>query len=71
MIDAHIADDWHENRHPMLQTRVFATLDKISDENKKIGQDIAVLMERDRTAQRLEKIIAALNKAAMNPKDDN
>lgn len=64
-IDTQIAVDRHNNLYPMLQTRVFAVLDRMEDENKQIGKDIATLLERDRLDQRMEKVISALNKAAM------
>lgn len=70
LMKAHIADDWHDNRYPMLQTRVFAALDQIRDENGIIRRELAILLERDRIGQRLEKIISALNQQAMKGEID-
>lgn len=67
IIDSQIAKDRHENLYPMLQTRVFAELDKQGDTLAHVDKNVAVLLERDRLAQRLEKIIAALNQEAMKP----
>lgn len=70
MMEAQISDDWHDHRYPMLQTRVFAQLDQIREENSIIRRELAVLLERDRIGQRLEKIISALNQQAMKPDKD-
>ena len=70
LMKAHIADDWHNNRYPMLQTRIFAALDELEAENKEIGRQMAVLIDRDRLGQRLEKIISALNVVASKPEKD-
>lgn len=56
LIAAGVSKDWHDVRGPWLQVTVLAPLDKISDEIKQQGQNIAVLLERDRTAQALERI---------------
>lgn len=64
MIDTRISVDRHEHLYPMLQTRVFADLDKMEDELKKQGQNIAVLLERDRIGSSIERLITALNRPA-------
>lgn len=64
IIDRRISDDWHNNRAPMLQTRIFADLDKMEILISSLSRDVAVLMERDRLNQRMEQVIAALNAAA-------
>lgn len=69
IIDRQIALDRHNNLYPMLQTRVYAELDKQGDVLAKIDRDVAVLLERDRLAQRMERIIAALNRDAMKDQD--
>lgn len=65
IINSHISQDWHNNRAPMLQVRIFDDLEKMSDNMAKLSQDVAVLMERDRLNQRMEQVIAALNAQAM------
>lgn len=69
VIDQRIAKDRHENIYPMLQVRVFAELDKQSDSLAHLDRNVAVLLERDRLAQRMEKIISALNRDALNNQD--
>lgn len=56
LIAAGISKDWHDTRGPWLQLTVLNPLDKIDDELKRQGQNIAVLLERDRTSNALEKI---------------
>lgn len=58
-IDARIAVDRHNNLYPMMQTRIFAPLDKLEDELKTQGQNIAILLERDRTSQALQEVLSA------------
>lgn len=60
IIDARISRDWHENRTPMMQVQVFATLDKIEDELKHQGQNIAILLERDRVTTAIEKAMSTM-----------
>lgn len=60
IIDTRISADRHDNLYPMLQVRIFGPLDKIEDEQKMQGQNIAVLLERDRTGAAMEKIVASL-----------
>lgn len=68
IINGHISDDWHNNRAPTLHNQVYVELDKLKDTVNELRRDVAVLIDRDRTAQRLEKIIAALNQNALSPK---
>jgi len=57
-IDARIAVDRHNNLYPMMQTRIFGPIDKLEDELKLQGQNIAVLLERDRTTQALQEVLS-------------
>lgn len=67
IIDRRISDDWHNNRAPMLQTRIFVDMEKMEGLIAGLSRDVAVLMERDRLNQRMEQVIAALNAQALKP----
>lgn len=72
LIDARISRDWHENRTPMMQVQVFGALDKIEDELKHQGQNIAILLERDRVTTAIEKAMAAMsNRPQSGPRRDD
>lgn len=67
IIETHLNKDRHDTIYPMMADRIFKPLDKIEDEQRRQGQDIAILLERDRIGQRMEKIISALNAQALKP----
>jgi|SRR5215831_1623324 len=58
IIDARISADWHANRAPVLQSQLYIPMDKMEDELKRQGQNIAVLLDRNNTASAIEKAIA-------------
>lgn len=63
-ISQQISDDRHDNLYPMLQIRVFAPIDKIEDEVKHQGQNIAILLDRDRVSEGLKEVIATIHQVA-------
>lgn len=67
IIGKQISDDWHNNRAPMLQTRIFTDIDKMESLINALSRDVATLMERDRLNQRMEQVISALNAQALKP----
>lgn len=62
-----VRDELEKERHdilyPQLQVRVYAVIDKLEEEIKMQGQNIAVLMERDRTAAAFERLVPDMAKA--------
>lgn len=65
IIGEYLERERHDKLYPMLSDRVFRPLDKMEDEMKELSQNMAVLMERDRMGQRMEKLISALNQQAL------
>lgn len=65
-----LARERHDVLYPMLQVRVFDSMDKIEEELKKQGQNIAILLERDRTATALENIANSINRASDRQQHD-
>lgn len=53
----------HNVLYPMLQTRVYAALDKIEEEVKVQGQNVAILLERDRSAEALSRFADTIAKS--------
>lgn len=70
IITEHLEKERHDKLYPMMTDRVYRPMDKLEDQMTAMGKDIATLLERDRTGQRLEKIISALNRQAMKPDED-
>lgn len=66
LIDQRIAKDRHDYLYPMLQTRVFEQMEKQSASLVHLDRNVAVLLERDALATRMEKIISALNRDALS-----
>lgn len=64
IIDGRLATDRHDNVYPMITDRVIRPMEKIEDEVKLQGQNIAVLLERDRTGAALERLATALSLGA-------
>lgn len=64
IIDGRLATDRHDNVYPMITDRVIRPMEKIEDEVKMQGQNIAVLLERDRTGAALERLATALSLGA-------
>lgn len=60
LIDARLAQERHDNLYPMLQARVYGPIDEIEDELKTQGQNIAVLLERDRTGSAIERLASSI-----------
>lgn len=61
IIDGRLATDRHDNIYPMMQDRIYRPMDKIEDEQKLQGQNIAVLLERDRIGTALERLANAFS----------
>lgn len=65
--------DRHDNLYPLLQVQVFAELDKIEIEQKAQGQNIAILLDRDRIEKGLGEVVSTVHRLAevrFTPKPD-
>lgn len=60
--------DRHDNIYPMLQVQVFAELDKQADEQKRQGQNIAILLDRDRIERGLSEVVSTVHRIAESSK---
>lgn len=54
----------HDVLYPMLQRQCFDPIDKIEEELKKQGQNIAVLLERDRIGSGLQQLATTITNVA-------
>jgi len=52
-----IAKDRHDVIYPMVQAQFVLPLDRIEDEVKKQGQNIAILLDRDQINHRMTELI--------------
>lgn len=57
-----IAKDRHDVIYPMVQAQFVLPLDRIEEEVKKQGQNIAILLDRDQTNHRLTELINTLSR---------
>lgn len=56
LIDKKITDDRHNNIYPTIHKTAVIPLERLEDEVKKQGQNIAILMDRDNYAALLRRI---------------
>ena len=56
-----VAKDRHDVIYPMVQAQFVTPLDRMEDEVKKQGQNIAILMDRDRLDHKLAEIMAVIS----------
>lgn len=56
-----IAKDRHDVIYPMVQAQFVLPLDRLEGEVKAQGQNIAILLDRDRLDHKMAEIIAAIN----------
>lgn len=63
VVRVELEEERHNVLYPMLQTRVYAALDKLEEELKMQGQNIAVLLERDRAAAAMERFAETVAKS--------
>jgi hypothetical protein len=59
--------DRHDNIYPMIQVQVLQPFDKLEDELKRQGQNIAILLDRDRIEKGLSDIVSTVHRIAERP----
>lgn len=69
LIDQKLAQDRHDNLYPMMQREFVAPLDKLEEEQKRQGQNIAILLERDKIGRQMSEVVSTVHAAvAQMPK---
>lgn len=63
-VQEQLRKDRHDNIYPMIQVQVFAPLDKIEAEQKAQGQNIAILLDRDRIEKGLGEVVSTVHRIA-------
>ncbi len=56
--------DRHDNIYPMIQVQVIKPFEKIEDEVKNQGQNIAILLDRDRIEKGLSEVVSTVHRLA-------
>lgn len=58
LIDRRIEDDRHNHVWPRIQAEIIKPLDDMGDEQQKMGQSLAVLLERDRISTAIQAAVS-------------
>lgn len=56
--------DRHDNIYPMIQVQVLVPFEKMEDEVKHQGQNIAILLDRDRIEKGLSEVVNTVHRIA-------
>ena len=58
MMDKKLAEDRHDNIYPTIDRVANIPIHALEDETKKQGQNIAILMDRDRIERQMQEVVA-------------